>query len=263
LQIRDLKFENCLYEGRVFHIRNLPKKHSFKYSVFSVQFDLCKIQKIFHRIMFFSIDKFNIFSFHHKDYGPPDCTNLERWIKSSLKNVGVKDNVNSIFLLTYPRILGYVFNPLSVYTCLNKHKKIVGQIYEVHNTFKQRHFYITRNTFNLDNHNFKISKSFHVSPFMSMEGTYKFKSFMNDKSLSIIIKYLSEKENLVASFTASKKKLSSLRLLVNFFKYPLMTIKVIAGIHIEAILLYMKGLKYFKCPKVSNNDTSNCVRKKK
>ena len=257
------KFENCLFEGRVFHSRIYPKTHNFKYHVFCINFDLCKIDDAFKKIPIFSINKFNLFSFYHNDHGPSDCINLEKWIKEIIRESGIKENIESIFVLAYPRILGYVFNPLSIYTCLNKKKEIIAQLYEVHNTFKQRHFYLTKNTFEIKNHKNNIYKALHVSPFMSMRGKYNFKSFMNDKNLSVFIEFVSEKEKLIASFTSTKKTLSTLRLMLNFFKYPLMTLKVILGIHLEAIFLYTKGLKLFKCPKPSDKNISNFLGKEK
>ncbi|MBF96918.1 MAG: hypothetical protein CFH34_00438 [Alphaproteobacteria bacterium MarineAlpha9_Bin4] len=259
----NIEFDNCLYEGKVHHSRVYPKSHHFNYNVFCINFDLCKINKVFKKISIFSINKFNLFSFYYKDHGPNNCKNLEKWVKNTIRNTGVKEKIESIFVLAYPRILGYVFNPLSIYSCLDKNNNIIAQIYEVHNTFKQRYFYITKNTFELKNHKNNIHKAFHVSPFMGMKGKYNFKSFMNDKTLSIFIEFLSEKEKLIASFTAKKKNLSTPRLLLNFIKYPLMTTKVILGIHLEAIFLYAKGLKIFKCPVPSSKNTSNFLGKRK
>ena len=261
VKVKNLDFENCLYEGEVFHKRFAPKVHEFNYKVFCTHFDLCKINEIFNKIPIFSINKFNIFSFFYKDHGPQNCINLENWIKETLRKSGEKQKVKSIFVLTYPRVLGYVFNPLSIYTCINTKNQIIAQIYEVHNTFKQRHFYLTKNTFKIKNHDNKISKSFHVSPFMSLKGTYKFKSFKNNKNLSIFIEYFSKKEKLLATFIAKKAKLTTSRLIFNFLKYPLMTLKVILGIHLEAIFLYVKGMKVFKCPEAPVKIVSNHLRK--
>ena len=259
----NIKLSNCLFEGKVFHSRVYPKSHSFRYKVFCINFNLCNVDKVFKNIPVFSVNKFNLFSFHEKDHGPHGCINLEKWIKNTIKDSGIKESIETIFILAYPRILGYVFNPLTVYTCINKKNKIIAQIYEVHNTFKQRHFYLTKNTFDLKNHKNKIYKAFHVSPFMSMKGEYIFKSFISSKSLTIFIEFLSKKEKLIASFTATKKSLSTYRLLLNFFKYPLMTSKVILGIHLEAIFLYAKGLRIFKCPTQSAKHISNFLGKEK
>ena len=262
-KISNISFDNCLFEGRVFHKRSAPRNHSFKYNVFCICFDLCKKKNVFKNIPIFSLNRFNIFSFYDADHGPKNCKNLEKWIKQIIKKLGKKEVISSIFVLAYPRILGFVFNPLSIFTCLDKDGRIIAQIYEVHNTFKQRHFYITEDTFKLKTHEKEIEKAFFVSPFMGMKGKYRFKSFINNKNLSIFIEFWSRKEKLIASFTSKKTKLTTLRLILNFVKYPLMTFKVILGIHLEAIFLYIKGLKVFKCPKPSAKNISNYLDKEK
>ena len=255
--LNDYLTENCLYQGRVFHYRGLPKKHHFKYKVFYLYFDIIETERTFRNMPFFSIDRFNLFSFYFKDHGPKNNDNLINWVKKVLKKNRISAKVSKIFLLTYPRYLGYVFNPLSVYTCLDKNKNVLAQIYEVHNTFGQRHFYLVKNAFDKKNHKKKIKKAFHVSPFMGMKGSYCFKSFSKKDKISIFINYSAENENLVASFTGRAEKLSNLNLLKKFFLLPLMTLKIISGIHFEALLLFLKGMKFYKCPKEKNSNLTN------
>ena len=174
-----------------------------------------------------------------------------------LKKNNLNEKVSNIFLLTYPRYLGYVFNPLSVYTCVNSKKMVIAQIYEVHNTFGQRHFYLIKNAYDKNNHDLKIKKVFHVSPFMGMEGTYNFKSFSKKDKLSIFINYNAKNENLVASFTGKAVEINNSNLIKQFFLIPFMTIKIIAGIHYEALLLFLKGLKFYKCPKEKKSNLTS------
>ena len=252
--------KNCIYKGRVFHFRKKPKKHSFKYSVFYLYFDLLRKDEIFKNIPFFSINKYNLFSFYHKDHGPKGCNDLEKWIKKTIKKNNIKKEVSKIFVLTYPRYLGYVFNPISIYTCFDKQNFIIAQIYEVHNTFRQRHFYLIDNTYDKKNHNLKIKKEFHVSPFMGMKGVYNFKSFSKKDNISVFIKYIAKNENLIASFTGKSKELNNYNLLKEFFLLPLMTLKVIFGIHVEALILFIKGLKLYNCPKERKNNLTSALR---
>ena len=241
-------FNNCLYEGRVFHSRKIPKRHKFKYKVFYIHLNIKKLKEK-SKYNFLSFNKYNLFSIYEKDHGPRACEDLDFWLRNLLKKNGISNNIKNIFLLSYPRVLGYVFNPLSIYTCLDKSNNIVAQVYEVHNTFKQRYFYIVRSSFEKKNHNLIYKKKFHVSPFMSMKGSYKFKSYLKNQNITFIVDYLSNDENIIASFTGREKKLNSYNLFILFFKIPLMTLKIILGIHMEAIILYFKGLSYFKCPK--------------
>ena len=255
------KISSCLYEGVVFHERTLPKNHKFKYKVFYININICKMQSIISKLKFFSYNSPNLFSIYSKDHGPKGCKDLRKWVLNSLKNNGIKKKVNNIYLLTYPRIFGYVFNPLSVYSCTGIKGEIVAQVYEVHNTFKQRFFYIVRNTYDKKNHNHRIKKSFHVSPFMSMKGTYKFKSVQTKSSLNISITYASKNEKFFASFVGKKEKITNSRLIRNFFRLPFMTLKIIIGIHYEATILYFKGLKYIKCPKPKKPNHLKSYRK--
>jgi len=241
------KFNNSVYEGKVFHSRKKPKKHSFRYHVFYLHLNLNNIKKKKYKLL--SFNKFNLFSFYEKDHGPKGCENLEKWIKELLKKNNIIININQVYLLTLPRILGYVFNPLSIYSCFDKKGNLIVQIYEVHNTFNQRYFYIVENTFEEKNYENIYNKRFHVSPFMSMNGSYKFKSYLKNNLLNVNVEYFSKSESFIAYFTGVEKKLSDLILLKLFFKIPFMTLKIIVGIHAEAIILYFKGLKYFKCPK--------------
>ncbi len=156
-----------------------------------------------------------------------------------------------------------MFNPLSIYSCLDKKGSIIAQIYEVHNTFNQRYFYIVENSYDVKNHANVYKKKFHVSPFMSMKGSYKFKSFVKNDKIYLLINYNSKKESFLASFTGKRQELSDIKLLTNFLKIPIMTVKIIVGIHYEAIILYFKKVRYFKCPNPSNINFVKYFRKDK
>ena len=251
-----------MYLGKVFHARHKPKKHSFNYKVFYLNINLNDIKN--RKLPFLlSYNKLNIFSFYDKDHGPSNCKNIDAWVRNLIKINKIKGDIKKIYLLTFPRVLGYVFNPLSVYSCLDKNNKIVIQIFEVHNTFNQRFFYIVKNSFLKKNHKNIYKKRFHVSPFMSMKGKYKFKSFCVEKKLSLIVEYFSNSENFFASFTGKEKKLNNFNLILYFLRIPFMTIKIIIGIHLEAIILYLKGVKFYKCPKPNNINFINYIRKNK
>ena len=246
--------DNCIYDGEVFHSRKKTKSHSFKYRVFYLNLNIMEIKNKFKNIPILSINKFNLFSFYYKDYGPKDTPDLVKWILKLLKNNNFKSKVKDIFLLTHPRILGYVFNPLSIYTCTDLNNKIIAQIYEVHNTFGQRHFYLIKNSFDQNNHSKKVKKCFHVSPFFDLSGHYNFKSYLKDDSISIMIDYKSKNNVFLASFKGIKKELNNKTLIKYLLRKPFMTLKVILGIHFEALFLFFKGIKFFKCPPLKKNN---------
>ena len=244
---------SCIYNGEVTHTRFKPVRHFLKYKTFSLLIDLDEINFLDKSIGIFSHNKFNIFSFYDKDHGDRDGGNLKDWVISNLKKFRIKENITNIKVLCYPRILGYVFNPLSIFYCYEK-DKLVAIFYEVKNTFNEQHTYI----FKIKNNEEiiqKCRKKFYVSPFMDMETFYNFKLINPNDKLSVFIKQTdADGTILTATQTGDKKEFSYKQLAINFLKYPLMTIKIISSIHYEALLLWKKGAIYRKRDvKLKNN----------
>ena len=244
---------SCIYNGEVTHTRFKPVRHFLKYKTFSLLIDLDEINLLDKSIGIFSHNKFNIFSFYDKDHGDRDGGNLKNWVISNLKKFQIKENITTIKVLCYPRILGYVFNPLSIFYCYEK-DKLVAIFYEVKNTFNEQHTYI----FKIKNNEEiiqKCRKKFYVSPFMDMETFYNFKLINPNDKLSVFIKQTdADGTILTATQTGDKKEFSFKQLAINFLKYPLMTIKIISSIHFEALLLWKKGAIYRKREiKLKNN----------
>ena len=244
---------SCIYNGEVTHTRFKPVRHFLKYKTFSLLIDLDEINILDKSIGIFSHNKFNIFSFYDKDHGDRDGGNLKDWVILNLKKFQIKENVSTIKVLCYPRILGYVFNPLSIFYCYDK-DKLVAIFYEVKNTFNEQHTYI----FKIKNNEEiiqKCRKKFYVSPFMDMETYYNFKLLNPNDKLSVFIKQTdADGTILTATQTGDKKEFSFKQLAINFLKYPLMTIKIISSIHYEALLLWKKGAIYRKREvKLKNN----------
>ena len=244
---------SCIYNGEVTHTRFKPVRHFLKYKTFSLLIDLDEINLLDKSIGIFSHNKFNVFSFYDKDHGDRDGGNLKDWVISNLKKFRIKENITNIKVLCYPRILGYVFNPLSIFYCYEK-DKLVAIFYEVKNTFNEQHTYI----FKIKNNEEiiqKCRKKFYVSPFMDMETFYNFKLLNPNDKLSVFIKQTdADGTILTATQTGDKKEFSFKQLAINFLKYPLMTIKIISSIHYEALLLWKKGAIYRKREvKLKNN----------
>ena len=246
-----------IYNGSVIHKRFKPKEHFFKYKVFSLLIDLSELDDLDNRISFFSINKFNLISFYEKDHGERDGSSLISWVKFNLKNNSINSENIKIKLLCYPRILGYVFNPLSVFFVYDEKEKLISILYEVKNTFGEQHTYVFRvdNESNLIQNN--CSKKFHVSPFIEMDCKYFFRILNPTDKLSVIIdQYDKDGKILFASQDGNKSDLNSKQLIKSYLKHPLMTFKIISAIHFEAFKLWAKGIKFIKKKfKIKNNIT--------
>tara|TARA_B100000029_G_C17236648_1_gene837415 strand:+ start:9 stop:776 length:768 start_codon:yes stop_codon:yes gene_type:complete len=244
-----------IYEGNVIHKRFRPREHYFKYKVFSLLIDLSELKEIQKEIKFFSYNKFNLISFYDVDHGSRDGKPLDVWVKENLKKNGVVDSAVKIKLLCYPRIFGYVFNPLSIFFIYDKNNELISILYEVKNTFGEQHTYVfkIKKTNNLLQNN--CDKKFHVSPFIEMNCKYFFKIINPENKLSVVINQNDNQGKLLyASQDGTKKELSNKNLIFSYIKHPLMTFKIIGAIHFEALKLWLKGIKLVKKKiKIKNN----------
>ena len=238
---------SAIYNGTVIHKRFKPKLHFFKYKVFSLLIDLSDLNFLDKNIRFFSYNRFNLISFFDKDHGDRDGKSLIEWVKKNLKNNKIDFENIKIKLLCYPRILGYVFNPLSVFFIYNKKSELISILYEVKNTFGEQHTYIFKINENDNLIKNTCKKKFHVSPFIEMNCTYFFKILKPDNKISLIIdQYDDEGKLLYASQDGKKIDLNNKNLIFSYLRHPLMTFKIIAAIHFEAFKLWIKGIKFIK-----------------
>jgi DUF1365 family protein len=246
-----------IYTGTVIHKRFKPKIHSFNYKVFSLLIDLSEIDLLHKTLRLFSYNKFNIISFFNKDHGPRDGSSLKNWVIDNLKKNNIESNEVEIKLLCYPRIFGYVFNPLSIFYVYDKNSDLVAVLYEVKNTFGEQHSYIfkTKKEQNLIQHVCK--KKFHVSPFIEMNCVYFFRLLKPGNKISVIIDVQDpDGKILYASQDGIKSELNNNNLFKSYLKHPLMTFKIIITIHFEAFKLWIKGIKFIKKKlKIKNNIT--------
>ena len=248
---------SAIYNGQVIHKRFKPKVHYFKYKVFSLLLDLSELEILDKKVNFFSFNKFNLISFHEKDHGERDGSSLKLWVQKNLKKNNIQNTDIKIKILCYPRIFGFVFNPLSVFYVYNLEDQLISILYEVKNTFGEQHTYIFRveEDNNLIQNN--CSKKFHVSPFIEMKCNYFFRILKPGNKISVVIdQYDSEGKILFASQEGVRTDLNSKYLLKSYIKHPIMTFKIIIAIHYEAFKLWAKGIKFIKKNiKIKNNIT--------
>ena len=246
-----------IYNGKVIHKRFKPKEHFFKYNVFSLFIDLSELDQLNDSLKFFSLNKFNLISFYEKDHGDRDGSSLMEWVKNNLSSNKISTDNIRVKLLCYPRILGYVFNPLSIFFVYDKNLSLVAILYEVKNTFGEQHTYVFKISSKKQNIQNYCEKKFYVSPFMDLSSKYQFKILNPENKLSIIINQSDKNGKLLyASQDGIRSELSSKNLILSYLKHPLMTFKIILAIHFEAFRLWSKGIKLIKKKiKIKNNIT--------
>ena len=249
--------ESCIYVGNVMHMRLVPKKHKFRYGIFSLFLDIDSLEKINNKLKLFSLNRFGLISVHYKDHAARKNQGLRPWVDSLLEknNLQLADKV---FLLSFPRILGFGFNPLSIYFCYRE-EKLCSVIYEVKNTHGDQIPYAFQVDVDRDGiirHHQK--KEMYVSPFLDMQQIYYFTIHPPSTRLAVRIKEVGrEGKVLIATQNGRAKPLTDRNLLIVLLLYPLMGIKVILAIHWHALKLFFKGLRYYPYEEWMNGNGRN------
>lgn len=244
----------ALYHGTVLHRRLRPRRHVLRYRVFWMMLDLDLMGEVEAGSRLFAHNRPAVLSFHDSDHGDGSGRPLRPQIEAHLAAAGVDADGGPIRVLCYPRLFGYVFNPLTVYLCHRRDQTLAAIVYEVANTFGERHSYVLpvvsapgappgeviRQS---------IGKCFHVSPFIGMDARYHFRVQPPGERVAVAITETdAHGAFLHASFTGRFEAFSDRALAKALLRYPLMTLKVIAGIHWEALKLWGKGVPVHRRP---------------
>jgi DUF1365 family protein len=249
---------SCLYDGEVMHRRAAPH-HRLRYRVFSLLLDLDALPTLDARLRLFSHNRFNLLSFHDRDHGRCDGTSPRTWVDAALAANGLETG-GRITLLCFPRLFGYVFNPLSIFFCYAPSGRLSAILYEVRNTFGDKHGYLLEVPVDRGADGTiaqRCEKSFHVSPFLPLAGSYEFLLKEPGDRFAILIRHLRDgAEVLRASQVGTRAPLTDASILRQVVRHPLMTLKVIAGIHWEALALWLKGARFHRCPAPPAADVS-------
>lgn len=247
---------SALYAGSVFHHRLRPRAHRLRHSLFQVLFDLDELDALDRSLVLFSRDRFNLFSFRAADHGD-GRGDLGRWARAQFSEAGV-DVSGPVRLLCIPRILGHAFNPLSVYFCHDGQRRTAGLIYQVNNTFGERHSYVIPVS---DPHapivRQRCEKRFYVSPFMDMAMTYGFVVQLPTDSVSVRVDGADAQGPIIeTAFAGRRRELTDATLLGAFLSYPLLSLKVVGAIGWGALRLWFKGLKTYERPAPPSRSTT-------
>ncbi len=252
--------------GEVRHTRLRPARNAFAYGVYFIRLPLRTIGAAPFGGKLFSRNRFNLLSFHDRDHGDGTLP-LVDWIDGLLRREGIDDAEGEIWLQTFPRVLGYVFNPVSFWFCHAKDGRLRAVLCEVNNTFGERHYYLLDTgavmPFGTE---LAARKVFHVSPFCAIEGGYRFR-FMHavrtnggreQERITARIEHHDAAGTLLlqTSICGTAHMLSDAVALKAFFSFPLMTFSVVARIHWQALRLWIKRVPFFTKPMPPSSELS-------
>jgi len=241
-----------LMTAKVMHKRFFPRVNAFTYGVFYLCLPLAKIAGMKSSFLL-GINRAGFFSFQTRDHGDRSGGDLESWARTFLKQAGIDSLVDTITLITFPRVLGYVFNPVSFWLCEDTQKKLVAVLCEVNNTFGQTHTYLCAKPDGtpITPEDWLVGdKVFHVSPFLKREGTYKFRFAFEGEQKAVFIDFYdgAGKKQLITSVIGRLNPLNDKTLFRMVWRYPLVTAKAIVLIHWQALRLISKGIRYIPKP---------------
>ena len=242
--------QSALYVGRVEHRRVTPVTHALGYDVFALLADIDALPEMAAKLTWFSLNRFNLFSLYERDHGARDGRPLGLYVRDLLKDRVEARGVKRIFMLAYPRILGFVFNPITTYYAYDASGQLKVMIYEVTNTFSNRTTYVIPVEKDAQSIDQSCFKQMWVSPFNKVEGEYGFHGNCPGETLSLGVSLKdSDGPKLKAWFRARRFELTDGELLRLFVRMPLLTFKIVLAIHWQAIKLWLKGLSYVSRPK--------------
>lgn len=237
---------SAIYHGEVVHKRLRPVRHELRYRVFSLLLDIDGLSQISTNSRWFSYNRWNLLSVRDCDHGDGSDRPIAEQVWKRIEDAGLKPRVDRVFMLCYPRLLGYVFNPMTTYLGFNADGQIAVMLYEVNNTFGGRKTYLLPAKGETGKHGAlaqTCAKQLYVSPFNQPTGRYGFRVKMPGEALSLGVTYRDKTGPVMKAYFAGRRSpLSDAMLFSTFFKSPFQSLKVISGIHFEALRLWMKGL---------------------
>jgi len=256
-------YQSAIYTGTILHSRNYPDSNQFRYNLFMLYLDIDELPNLFQSFRFWSYNKPNLGSFRRSDYiGPTSCSIREALQKTVFEKTGTKID-GPIRMLTHLRYFGYVFNPVTFYYCFDDAEHLVAVVSEIENTpWGERHTYVTineRHTMNAPMTR-TFDKEFHVSPFLPIDMKYIW-SFsvpgVQERSELLIHMQAMKKnaETFNAHLNMKRQEINSRSLNWMLFRFPFMTLQVIAGIYWQALKLYLKKATFYSHPDPASQRT--------
>lgn len=248
-----------LYSARVMHRRLVAPFYRFVYRVFYLLLDIDRIGEAARGLGLFSYNRFNLLAFHDRDHGQGARGGLRVWAEAQLREQGIHLEGGRIRLLCMPRLIGFVFNPISLWYCEHRDGSLRAVIAEVRNTFGEKHSYVLASggaplAYEAPQ---EKEKCFHVSPFFDLVGRYRFLLSEPGERLRVVIHETREGVPILdASVAGEQRELTDRAIAWQVLQMPFMTLKVVAGIHWEALKIWLRGARFHPKPAPPTNEAS-------
>lgn len=250
----------CLYRCRINHSRPQPPRYEFAYRGYYLLLDLDHIGAASAKTRLLSYNRFNLLGFYDKDHGDHSGSNLRTWVRGVLEGQGIELDGGRVRLLCLPRVLGYVFNPISVYYCEHADGQLRAIICEVHNTFGEQHCYVLHADGAAMDYRqaHERAKLFHVSPLLERAGNYRFRFTEPARNFGVSVRLYDDNDRLriTTALAGERRPLNDRNLLALFVRIPLMTLKIMAAIHWQALKIWLRGGRFYKKPEQHSNKVS-------
>lgn len=239
--------------GRVRHLRLRPARHGFDYPTFFLLLPMRRLRAQPCAVL--PRNRFGLISFADRDHGDGGGDSLA-WFEALLQREGIGDADGEVWLHCYPRVLGYVFKPVSVWYAHRADGSLAAVLAEVNNTFGERHCYLLGGPALAFGREVRAAKVFHVSPFCRIQGDYRFRFMRTDlhhntgppRTVVRIEHHDAEGALLLTSICGNLAPLTQARVRAAFFGMPLMGLSLIARIHWQALRLALKRVPFFAKP---------------
>lgn len=234
------------------HRRPGPPRYRFTYRAFFLLLDIDAIDAACAASPLISRNRFNLLSFHDADHGPHDGSDLRAWIDAVLAEHAVDLAGGRVRLFTMPRVLGYGFNPISLYYAEHADTTLRAIVAEVHNTFGEHHIYVLHDNGRAMDWRAARDKAkrFHVSPFFDRSGTYRFHVMAPAERVGLGIRLYDDADELriATALSGTRRRLSTRSIAIAVCVVPLMTLKITAAIHWQALKIWLRGAKFHTKP---------------